>query len=431
MNNKIKKNLGWTVLLLVSFIPAFLWFFIGNGKIQLFTDPVHSLGQIFGLVGMTMFALTFVLSMRLRFIEDVFGGLDKVYAVHGILGGTSLMMILFHPIFLVLNFFPNQINIAMKYLLPSSNWPVNFGLIALLGMILLIFITLFTKIKYNKWKFSHEFLGLVFIFAAIHIFLVRGSVSIDNIFPGYYLYATIVSVIGIGAFVYSLFLRKKKSLVYVIESINEKGDCFDIYMTPKVKPLLYKSGQFIFARFYSRGLPREAHPFSIASKSNSNKLNIAVKKLGDFTKEIGKISVGDEVLIEGPYGRFNSGKGKDQIWIAAGIGITPFIGMAADLENSDSKNKIDLYYISRSRDFIKEEIFSEIPRKNKSFRFIKWESDIKGRISAEDIKKISGKLDDKEFFICGPEKFKEDFISKLVESGIKPEEIHWEEFELR
>ena len=429
MKDKIKKTIGWSALLILSFIPAFLWFFSGNGKNQLFIDPLHSLGQIFGLAGMTMFALTFVLSTRLKFIDDIFGGLDKTYAVHGMLGGMALILILFHPIFLVLNFIPNQINLAMKFLLPSSNISINFGIISLTGMILLIAITLFGKIKYNKWKFSHEFLGAVFIFAVLHIFLVRGSVSIDNIFPGYYIYAAIVSIVGLVAFGYSLFLRKKfRGTFYTVESVNEKNDCFEIVMTPKDKPLEYKSGQFVFVSFYSKDLSREAHPFSIASKSNSYKLNIIAKKLGDFTNEMGKINAGDKVLVEGPYGKFNFKTEKNQIWIAAGIGITPFIGMAMDLENSNKKT--DLYYVSRSRNFIREEIFSEIQKKNDSFKFIQWKSDVDGRFSAEEIKK-SGELKDKEFFICGPEQFKEEIINGLIKSEVDKENIHHEEFDFK
>ena len=189
----------------------------------------------------------------------------------------------------------------------------------------------------------HGFMGLFFAFAVLHIFLVRGKISGDNIFDGYYVYATLVSLIGLGAFVYSLFLKNRliKNAVYSISDIKQTSDLFIIEMKPEHKPISYKSGQFIFLRFYNQELSKEAHPFSIASKSNSNELKIVVKKLGDFTRKLEHLKVGDEVSVEGPYGRFHFRNYKDhnQIWIAAGIGITPFLGMAQDL---DGKTRVDL-----------------------------------------------------------------------------------------
>jgi predicted ferric reductase len=437
MNNKQKRFLGWIVLLIISLIPVFLLFFLGpeTKEFSNYSEITHSLGEIFGLVGITIFALTFVLSTRVKFIEDIFGGLDKVYIVHGILGGTALILILFHPVFLILKFIPSNISLAAKYLIPSSYWSVNFGIIALLGLILLISITLFTRIKYNKWKFSHEFLGLVFIIAVLHIFLVRRVVSQDNIFSGYYIYVGIISFIGVVSFSYSLFIKNRfmKNAVYIVSNIQQNKDRFIIEMTPDHKPISYKSGQFIFVRFYNEHLSREEHPFSIASQSNSNNIKIIIKKLGDFTNKLENLKVGDKVSIEGPYGRFNADyKSKDQIWIAAGIGITPFLGMLEDLFDYSESVKVDLYYsVKDDSDFIGYDFISNITTKIKTFRFIPWNSTKRGRLTAEEIEKTSGKLGDKEFFLCGPEGFKEGIIHKLIKLDIKKDNIHEEAFEFR
>jgi len=432
MNIKLKKFFGISLLVIISLIPVALWFIFGNGLNEFSKSGTHSLGEIFGLVGMTLFALTFVLSTRIKIIEDMFGGLDKVYIIHGITGGIALILILAHPIFLVLRLIPNNLGLAATYLLPGTHWAINFGIIALTGLIILLFITLYTKIKYHKWKIGHEFLGLAFILAVLHIFLVRWTISKDAIFEGYLLYAIAVSSIGILAFSYSLFLKNRiiKNAIYRIESITPLRDTFKIILTPENKPISYKSGQFIFLRFYNTNLSKEAHPFSIASKSDNSKIKIIVKKLGDFTENLGKIKPGDKVSIEGPYGRFGfySSPEKDQVWIAAGIGITPFLGMAEDLDKG-LKKKIELYHTAREKEFIGYEFFSNLDLRN--FRFIPWDSNKKGRITIEEIEKMSGNLRNKEFFICGPEGFKESLIQNLLKKGIKKENIHEEAFEFR
>src|SRR3989344_2497840 len=377
---KSKIFYGWFVIIVLSLIPVLLWFVLGPGDKELtgLASTTHSLGELTALVAMTMFALTFILSTRISFIEDIFGGLDKVYIAHGILGSTSLMLILFHPILLVLKFIPSDIKQAALYLLPSSHWSVNFGIIALVGLIFLIFLTLFTKIKYNYWKFSHEFLILVFIITILHIFLVRGDASQDNIFTGYYIYASIVSIIGIFGFSYSLFIKNRlfKAATYRIKSIIKmNNNTYEITFIPDHKPISYKSGQFIFIRFYNKKLGKETHPFSIASKSNSPMIKIIIKVLGDYTNKMQHLKIGDKVSLEGPYGRVNyERKGdKDQIWIAGGIGITPFIGMAEDLRNNNIKNNIDLYYsVKNSSDLVGIEELNEIASITNKFRIIPW-----------------------------------------------------------
>ncbi len=434
---QIKTFFGWVLISIFSFLPVLAWFILGPGftEFQGYSSITHSLGKLFGLVGMSMFALTFILSMRLKIIEKIFNGLDKVYIAHGVLGGLALFFILLHPLFLVLKFIPSSFYLAAKYLLPSADWSVNFGIIALFGLSLLIAITLFFKIKYEKWKFSHKFLGLVFILAVIHIFWIRISFVTDGIFEGYYLYAAIVSITGLVGFFYTLFLKNiiLKEKAYRISSINKKGNVFEIFMVPKGKPIKYEKGQFIFVQFNNRQLSLEPHPFSLASSSNSEEIKIFIKKLGDFTAKLDVLKVGDLVEIEGPYGMFSkSTNKKDQVWIAAGIGITPFISMASDLIGKNSSKKIDLIYTAREdSEFIGNEVFSKLSNENKNFKCFFWNSQQKGRLNIKIISEIVGNLKDKEFFVCGPSLFKEGITKELLSKKITKKNIHEEAFEFK
>ncbi len=432
-----KTLAGWLAIIGVSLSPVLLWLLFGPGVSDLvgYGNLTHSIGEMMGLVAMVMFALTFVLSTRIKAIENIFGGLDKVYMVHGILGGSAMILILFHPIFLVLRFIPGNISTAAKYLLPSPFWSVDFGMLALVGFVILIYITLFSKMKYHKWKFTHEFMGLVFMFAVAHIFLIR-DVSHDYIFHGYYYYATAVSLLGLSAFAYSLFIKNRlfKNAVYKIKRIENSKDNFEIVMTPEHKPISYKSGQFVFVRFYNEKLGREAHPFSIASKTNSKELKIVVRKLGDYTSKLEHLKSGDKVSIEGPYGRFNYErlKGKDQVWIAGGIGIVPFLGMAEELADlPELKEHVTLYYsVNVDSDFVGTGMLENIALRVPNFKMIKWISKYRGYLSGKDImKNINFK--DTEFFLCGPSGFKESITKGLIEAGVSKDNIKEEVFDFR
>lgn len=434
---KIKAFIGWFILFFISLLPAFIWYFFRENTYGLtsYADATHAIGQLSGLIGMTMFALTFVLATRFKFIEDTFGGLDKVYIVHSIMGGVSFVLILIHPLFLVLKFIPSNMYLAAVYLLPSAHISINIGIIAFISMILLLSITFYFKIKYNIWKMSHKFLGFVFIFACLHIFLVRDELARDNIFSGYYIYVAIVSVIGVSSFIFTLLVSslKLREVIYKIDSIERnRNGLHSLVMSPVYKSIRYNAGQFIFLKVYNKNISKESHPFSIASKSNDDKLRIVVKELGDFTSKLERLKIGDRVGIEGPYGRFNKQSESDQIWIAAGIGVTPFLGMAQDLKK-DIKHKVDLYYTVKSKeDFVSINQLKAIESKTDgNFRVIPWISNEAGRLTIEQIKEISRSFSKKEIYLCGPTEFKNSIKLGLKLFKVSDDKIFEEEFNFK
>jgi len=432
-----KKSLfGWIVIALLSLIPVGLWYFQGTGSYSLsnYNDITYSIGRIAGLIGMTMFALTFVLSTRLKFVDRIFGGLDKSYVAHGILGGTALIMIMAHPIFLVLKFIPDNIKLAASYLIPGGALSVDFGIIALVIMIFLIYLTLYSKIRYHRWKFTHEFLGLVFVFAVLHIFLVRNTVAIDDIFPGYYVYASLVSMVGLISFAYSLLVRKEsKEKEYRISSVKQlNNEVHEIIMVPVKEGISYRAGQFVFLSFRNEKLSEEPHPFSIASKSNDREIKVIVKALGDFTSQLAHLKAGNRVFIEGPYGMFNEKySNKEQVWLAGGIGITPFMGMAEDFAQH-GKNKTHLFYSVRGHEhLVGINELREVESKNNNFNVIPWITHTKGHLGIKEIRGAIGELNDKEFYLCGPSAFKDSLVNALLEAGVSKKQVHMEEFQFK
>jgi predicted ferric reductase len=429
-----KSLLGWTAIILISLIPVFLFFVLGNGASGFndFSSSLYTLGRIFALIGITLFTLNFILSTRLKFLEEIFGGLDKAYLVHGIVGGIAFMFILAHPIFLVANLIPAHLVQAANYFIPGGIFALDFGLIAIVGLITLIFVTFFTRMKYNHWKLTHEFMGGIFGLVILHMLTVD-DIAIDNIFIGYKIFVLVIALIGGSAIVYSWIIRKKykKYPMYKVASVNINKNIIELQLEPESESLQYQSGQFLFLRFYNEKLSKEPHPFSIASKSNEKTIKVAIKESGDFTRELVNLKIGDRVSIEGPYGKFNfkNFDNKEQIWIAGGIGITPFLGMIDELkENPDFD--ITLLYIFRENYIITKKFAEEIS-KIKNLRFITWNSEKKGEIS---IGKIIGEniiLKDKEILICGPSGMKESLIKGLKELKISRNKVHEEVFDLK
>lgn len=424
---RIKTLIGWSVIFMIGLLPVILLFAIGPKD---YSSISHTLGQISGLVGMTFFALTFLLSTRAKWIEDIFGGLDKVYPVHSVLGATSFVLLLMHPLFLVMKFIPQNFKLAAVYLLPGGLLSVDFGIFALIGMTLLLSITLYSKLRYDRWKFSHEFMGLFFILAVLHIFLVRNTVARDNIFDGYYVYVVVVGLIGIVSFGYSLARTKIKGRQYKIKKVISYKDWFEIVLEPIGKPVKFNSGQFVFVKFYSKSVSRESHPFSIVSPSGKGIVRVMAKNLGDYTSTLGKLSTGDSAIVEGPYGRFHTKGFAGEIWVAGGIGITPFLGLAEDFRIKKT-GYIDLYYTVKNHDeFIELDKLQSIAAENKNFKVYPWVSSTDGHLTVREIEKRS-LLTNKEFYLCGPDNLKASIKKDLSDKQISSQRIHDERFAFR
>lgn len=432
---RIKNNFGWWIFIVLSLLPVALWYFlkpISTRFINL-TTTLNSFGQITGLTGMAMFALTLVLSARLKFLENYFGGLNRVYIAHHIFGSIAFILLLFHPLILAGKFAQVSIRSAALFLLPGTDWPINFGIIALFLMMLFLILTFFVKLPYQVWKFSHQFLGIAFFFAALHSFFIQSDISQNLILK---IYMLILVSAGIIAFIYRVILTKflEKHFNYVLKNVKILAEnIVEIEMKPKNKRINFVPGQFVFVRFIDDNISAESHPFSISSGISDENLKLTIKSLGDYTSQLKNIKVGAFAKIEGPFGKFSylNFQNKSQIWVAGGIGITPFLSMARSLKKYQHKQKIYLYYcVNNEKEAVFIKDFLRISRQNPNFRIIPFYSEKQGRINANIIQKTSGSLKGKEIFLCGPPAMMKNLRQQLLKLKVSIKNIHSEEFQL-
>lgn len=425
-----KSNSGWYVVIILSIIPVGLWLSVMPLELRFVNSSASliSLGQIFGLAGMAMFALSFVLSCRLKMLEDYFGGMNKLYIAHHICGGVAFILLLLHPLLLATSYIPISLKAAAELLVPSNNWQVNLGIAALILMMSLLIFTFFVNLPYQVWRLTHKFLGVAFFFGALHAFFIPSDIS-RNVFLRNYM----LTLIGIGLVCYMFRSVLGRIFVYrytyFIKAVNLLNPyVVEIVMTPKKRQMKFQPGQFVYIGFNQKGL-HEVHPFSISSAPHDVEMTLTLKSAGDFTSSLGLLKIGTAAKIEGPYGKFvyYLYKNPRQVWIAGGIGITPFISMARSL--NDPHYHVDFYVLARDTDdavYLKEAVLAEARFPN--LRIIPYFSAIKGRLTAVDIEKQSGDLSDKEIFICGPPPMMYNLKQQLIILGVKASHIHTEEF---
>jgi predicted ferric reductase len=112
----------------------------------------------------------------------------------------------------------------------------------------------------------------------------------------------------------------------------------------------HRAGQFAFVTFDRF---EGAHPFTIAAADHGDRTVIfEIKGLGNYTRGLtSRLNPGQRVRVEGPYGRFQLSRVNaraQQIWVAGGIGVTPFIAWLESLQDEPEKApRADLHYCTR------------------------------------------------------------------------------------
>ena len=237
----------------------------------------------------------------------------------------------------------------------------------------------------------------------------------------------LLASLGILSYLYrTIFFRfLVKRYKYIVSKVTKLNDkVVEIALTPQNdKRIEYLAGQFVFVSFNSNVVTTEIHPFSIAS-ANSEQIVIISKDEGDYTKKLMDIEVGITAIVEGAFGRFSYKffQNMNQVWIAGGIGITPFIGMAKALEAENNFN-VDLYYCVKD-----ESEKLNFPAGKANLKL--FTSKTMGHITGSYVKDNSKGFESADFFICGPIVFMKSLRNQLVKLGIRNSKIHTEEFSL-
>jgi predicted ferric reductase len=375
-------------------------------------------GEVLSSWVVTVFAANFLMATRARWIEKIFGGLDKMYIIHRRAAVIATVLIIAHFIIV-----PRDLTEF------TFGKPLGFFAMALIiiGVIVSAAPPLKKKIQYHKWLNFHRLMGIFYVMAVIHGLMVN---SLVKELPITRIYVYGMSLLGLGAWFYKAFLFGlfNKKLSYKVKSSKDLGNSItELILEPIDKALNFNAGQFAFFKF-PKISKREQHPFTISSHTLESYLRISIKNLGDYTSKISSLSEGDMAYVEGPYGMFSSkyAKEKEQVWIAGGIGITPFLSLAKDIYTHKVKL---LWSVNTESEAVYKTELDEFAENNPNFDFSIWLTDKNGFLSVNKL--YINHYKSKAYFICGPEALKKNITKQLKNKGVKTDDIYDEEFAFR
>lgn len=446
---------GWVLIIAACAVPLVGWLALAplGDRFAGWAALFASIGRVTGLIGFVLYAINLLLSSRMRWLEHLFGGLNRVYIAHHITGGIALCLLLFHPLFLALRYVDiavlSSLQTAARQLLPHSVNPslsfaevqeaaaFNAGIIAFIGMVVLLFITFFAHLPYRLWLFTHRFLGVAFAFAGVHVLFISSDVSRH---PWLFAYYAGWLLVGIGCFVYRSILGNVfvKRAPYHVDKVYIVDDStVAVEMSPIQKPIQFTPGQFVFIRFKwstADGIIEETHPFSIASAPGEKTLRLFMKALGDYTTSLKHLKEGTVAEIEGAFGKFSYTYFGDtpQLWIAGGIGITPFLSMARSY--TAQSPAVDLFYSVVKREELLDQaaLADFLPQHYSQFHYHPYiVNEQPTFLNAQYIVDQTGPVAGKEIFLCGPPPMMKALRAQFRAMGVPNYKIHSEEFTMQ
>ena len=226
-----------------------------------------------------------------------------------------------------------------------------------------------------------------------------------------------------------------------IEAIKwETADIATFYLKDtEGKRVSYQAGQFITLVFKHRD-QEIRRSYSLSSAPAEDFLTITIKRIanGEISRYmLSKLRVGDILTAVEPAGRFTFKRLQsktDLFLFAAGTGITPIFSLIKDRLSKVSKSKLTLFYSSNNQEILFRARLDELAAKYpEHFAIVYLISSEGKRLNNLDIERLikqylNFKLEDAEFFLCGPFSYTRMLRLTLLYMGIDTNKIRSEKF---
>ena len=392
---------------------------------------LQEVGGFLALLGFVLLFFQYVLISRIRFTEKGIG-LDRLIGIHKPLGVLVLLTVTLHPLL-----------IFISERLQGYSTPIGF--VKIVGVIALLTIWVAAgsaliygriNLRYESWKRIHR-AGYIILPLALFHSLFLGSTLQPGFLRGFWVVLGLCYAAVLAARMHKHYVVKRYPL-RVSHIKQETHDTWSLCIEGDHPD--YAPGQFMLLRLKIDGIVSASHPFTISSSPTRKGLSVCVKSVGDFTSSLSESVQLDQAFVDMPYGVFSFANhdAERYIFIAGGIGITPFLSMLRFMQDTKLNKEVILIWGNKAkRDIVFKAEIESMASQMTSLKVIhvlsrekEWPGE-KGHIDAEKLKRHVGDFTKGEFFVCGPPRMMKDLEKALFALGVKKGRIHTERFSLR
>jgi glycine betaine catabolism B len=231
-------------------------------------------------------------------------------------------------------------------------------------------------------------------------------------------------------------LNPNRSLILNFVRQQKEADGIYSYFFRAAKKFNFKAGQYMEwtvpgVQFDGRGNRRY---ITIASAPTEENIMFTLRvpdKPSSFKSSLTKLRHGDVVLAAQLAGSFTlpDDTARPLVWLAGGIGVTPFRSMAKALLDSQQSRQTELlYFVNHEGEIAFGDLFEQAKTTGLKCHFIvkepseRWRGPI-GAVTPELIKQLVPSAKDKLFYISGPQGFVAAARQILTGQGVSPDQI--------
>ena len=416
-------NMIWLIVLLT--IPLPLIVTIGNGLPEVFGSRVLAINL--GVFAYSWMLSAIFLSSQPKWLDRIIG-LPDMYIIHGV---TAIFAVIFMYLHDQLLKSSGLISLTGEWAMYIFMAVIIYSLVFMAGW-LTSRISILMRIKKMLEKiFKHELsmwihrLNLVAaLLAFLHVLLIPYVRSIAPFTVLVILY-TVIAFGAYGHYAYNKYLNVKVGILKNIRKVD--SNITEVTITTS-KSILRKieAGDFSFISFPNVKGMKEPHPFSILNiPERDGYVQMSIEGVGDFTKNLPKLEVGEKVNLTRGYGVLSSmieksGKNEKFVLIGGGIGVVPLLGLA---DKFDKKDITFLYTVKKNKKLLYLEKF-KLWNERSNFKSYSQ----KGRFTTEQLDKCLPIGEEYNYIIAGPMVMNLAYEKMLKEKGIKKNRIFYEGF---
>lgn len=212
----------------------------------------------------------------------------------------------------------------------------------------------------------------------------------------------------------------------LIAKRQETPDVISFQFQPD-QPLSWKAGQFLHYTLHheptdDRGSDRW---FTISSAPHEGQAQITTRftedKSSSFKNHLKQMKEGDEIEAEGPEGDFTVNDPEEEmVFIAGGIGVTPYRAILLDMDHNQKPIKIHLLYSNRNEEIVFKDEFEELKKRHSG---LKIDYIVGDRLTVDKIRELAPDYQERMVYLSGPEPMVESLGNALKEAGLKEDHL--------
>lgn len=415
----IEPNLSWSgiLILIVASVLAMLSKYIFAIRKRHIFNPVAITAVILGLFGSGAI-IWWIANPYLNIITLIFG---------------LLIVRKIRKTKMVLAFMVSAIIVAIfTYVIPKNINPVDFVFEIIFSWQLIFFaLIMFTEPFTSPPKLKNQI-----IYGLLVGILFSSQLSFGN----FYMTPEMVLIIG-NIFSYFVSSKDRLLLKYISRETTGK-DIYNFNFSSNRKIEFY-SGQFLEWTLPHKNPDFRGNRryFTIASSPTENEIKLGVRidseTSSSFKKKLLNLEKGETLSVGGLAGEFILPKDQNQklVFIAGGIGITPFRSMIKYLIDKNEKRNIVLIYQANNEDsFAYKNLFDDFAEKI-GLKIIymvgnpspNWQGRV-GRLDENTIKEILPDFEERLFYISGANAMVESYKKMVKKLGVKQKMIKTDYF---